>query len=72
MKDVSKRDGADKDSKPDADKDIEKMDTVTNGEVEKKAFNESDLQRAAAAALASAAVKAKHMAALEERKIKSF
>lgn len=35
-------------------------------------FNESDLQRAAAAALASAAVKAKHMAALEERKIKSL
>lgn len=40
--------------------------------MEKKAFNESDLQRAAAAALASAAVKAKHMAALEERKIKSL
>lgn len=37
-----------------------------------KLFNESDLQRAAAAALASAAVKAKHMAALEERKIKSL
>lgn len=35
-------------------------------------FNEADLQRAAAAALASAAVKAKHMSALEERKIKSL
>lgn len=48
------------------------MDTVANGDPDKKAFNESDLQRAAAAALASAAVKAKHMAALEERKIKSL
>lgn len=46
--------------------------TVANGDADKKAFNESDLQRAAAAALASAAVKAKHMAALEERKIKSL
>jgi len=56
----------------DADKEVEKMDTVANGDSDKKAFNESDLQRAAAAALASAAVKAKHMAALEERKIKSL
>lgn len=64
---------ADKDStKPDADKEVEKMDTVPNGDSDKKAFNQSDLQRAAAAALASAAVKAKHMAALEERKIKSL
>lgn len=65
---------ADKDSsKSDADKEVEKMDTtVANGDSDKKAFNESDLQRAAAAALASAAVKAKHMAALEERKIKSL
>lgn len=38
----------------------------------RKLFNETDLQRAAAAALASAAVKAKHMSALEERKIKSL
>lgn len=38
----------------------------------RKLFNEADLQRAAAAALASAAVKAKHMSALEERKIKSL
>ncbi|KAJ6632844.1 SWI/SNF complex subunit SMARCC2, partial [Pseudolycoriella hygida] len=64
---------ADKDaSKSDVDKDTEKMDTIANGDSDKKAFNESDLQRAAAAALASAAVKAKHMAALEERKIKSL
>lgn len=50
--------------------------TTTNG-IDKEAadtakFNDSDLQRAAGAALASAAVKAKHMAALEERKIKSL
>lgn len=49
--------------------------TATNG-IDKEAdgakFNDSDLQRAAGAALASAAVKAKHMAALEERKIKSL
>ncbi|XP_054741128.1 SWI/SNF complex subunit SMARCC2 isoform X2 [Anastrepha obliqua] len=35
-------------------------------------FNETNVQTAAAAALASAAVKAKHLAALEERKIKSL
>lgn len=49
---------------------------ATNGEKDgddsRKLFNETDLQRAAGAALASAAVKAKHMAALEERKIKSL
>lgn len=39
---------------------------------EEKSFNESNLQSAAAAALSSAAVKAKHLAALEERKIKSL
>lgn len=51
--------------------------TAVNGndkdsEENRKLFNEADLQRAAAAALASAAVKAKHMSALEERKIKSL
>ncbi|XP_017119039.1 SWI/SNF complex subunit SMARCC1 isoform X1 [Drosophila elegans] len=35
-------------------------------------FSENNMQTAAAAALASAAVKAKHLAALEERKIKSL
>nr|XP_016996636.2 LOW QUALITY PROTEIN: SWI/SNF complex subunit SMARCC1 [Drosophila takahashii] len=35
-------------------------------------FSENNMQSAAAAALASAAVKAKHLAALEERKIKSL
>ncbi|CAD7093415.1 unnamed protein product [Hermetia illucens] len=43
-----------------------------NGESARKVFNEANLQTAAAAALASAAVKAKHLAALEERKIKSL
>ncbi|XP_011294383.1 SWI/SNF complex subunit SMARCC2 isoform X2 [Musca domestica] len=38
----------------------------------KQVFNEVNVQTAAAAALASAAVKAKHLAALEERKIKSL
>uniref|UniRef100_A0A1A9ZNX2 SWI/SNF complex subunit SMARCC2 n=1 Tax=Glossina pallidipes TaxID=7398 RepID=A0A1A9ZNX2_GLOPL len=38
----------------------------------KQIFNEVNVQTAAAAALASAAVKAKHLAALEERKIKSL
>lgn len=51
--------------------------TAVNGndkdsEENRKLFNEADVQRAAAAALASAAVKAKHMSALEERKIKSL
>lgn len=38
----------------------------------RKIFNEGNLQSAAAAALAGAAVKAKHLAAVEERKIKSL
>ncbi|XP_019875838.1 SWI/SNF complex subunit SMARCC2 isoform X2 [Aethina tumida] len=37
-----------------------------------KGIKESDMQSAAAAALAAAAVKAKHLAAVEERKIKSL
>lgn len=41
-------------------------------DVVKQVFNEANVQTAAAAALASAAVKAKHLAALEERKIKSL
>lgn len=38
----------------------------------RKIFNEGNLQSAAGAALAAAAVKAKHLAAVEERKIKSL
>ncbi|XP_076262537.1 SWI/SNF- related protein mor isoform X2 [Rhynchophorus ferrugineus] len=48
----------------------EKMDT---GEVKtEKVVKDSEMQSAAAAALAAAAVKAKHLAAVEERKIKSL
>lgn len=38
----------------------------------RRIFNEGNLQSAASAALAAAAVKAKHLAAVEERKIKSL
>lgn len=41
-------------------------------DVAKQVFNETNVQTAAAAALASAAVKAKHLAGLEERKIKAL
>ncbi|XP_055377454.1 SWI/SNF complex subunit SMARCC2-like [Condylostylus longicornis] len=43
-----------------------------DGNRKQQLFNESNLQAAASAALQSAAVKAKHLAALEERKIKSL
>ncbi|XP_031624506.1 SWI/SNF complex subunit SMARCC2 isoform X2 [Contarinia nasturtii] len=86
MKDVSKKDGANESNKMDtSDKSgdaktnemaIENGATVNGSDKDSdethKLFNETDLQRAAAAALASAAVKAKHMSALEERKIKSL
>lgn len=68
-------------AKTDEDKDSseEKKTAEQTDETEKeenvetrKIFNEANLQAAAAAALASAAVKAKHLAAVEERKIKSL
>nr|MBE5726390.1 moira [Cucujiformia] len=52
------------------DKD-DKMDT-TELKNEKVIIKDSEMQSAAAAALAAAAVKAKHLAAVEERKIKSL
>nr|MBE5726376.1 moira [Cucujiformia] len=52
------------------DKDI-KMDT-SEIKTEKVLIKDSEMQSAAAAALAAAAVKAKHLAAVEERKIKSL
>nr|NVI75751.1 moira [Cucujiformia] len=52
------------------DKD-DKMDTTEN-KSEKVVIKDSEMQSAAAAALAAAAVKAKHLAAVEERKIKSL
>nr|MBE5726409.1 moira [Cucujiformia] len=53
-----------------AEKDV-KMDT-TEVKSEKLVIKDSEMQSAAAAALAAAAVKAKHLAAVEERKIKSL
>ncbi|KAM7362775.1 SWI/SNF- related protein mor isoform 2-T2 [Cochliomyia hominivorax] len=78
MKDISRKDDASgmdvKDTKTE-----ETSGDGTSGEgtskeidVAKQVFNEANVQTAAAAALASAAVKAKHLAALEERKIKSL
>nr|MBE5726389.1 moira [Cucujiformia] len=52
------------------DKD-DKMDT-SDMKIEKVVIKDSEMQSAAAAALAAAAVKAKHLAAVEERKIKSL
>lgn len=52
------------------EKDGESAGAKENGDP--KVFNEGNLQSAAAAALAAAAVKAKHLAAVEERKIKSL
>nr|NVI75820.1 moira [Cucujiformia] len=58
-----------KSEQAEADKD-DKMDTT---EVKtEKVVKDSEMQSAAAAALAAAAVKAKHLAAVEERKIKSL
>nr|NVI75710.1 moira [Cucujiformia] len=60
----------DKSEQSEADKD-DKMDT-TEMKIEKVVIKDSEMQSAAAAALAAAAVKAKHLAAVEERKIKSL
>nr|NVI75713.1 moira [Cucujiformia] len=49
----------------------DKMDT-SEAKIEKVVIKDSEMQSAAAAALAAAAVKAKHLAAVEERKIKSL
>nr|NVI75802.1 moira [Cucujiformia] len=57
-------------TEPESDK-KEKMDT-TEIKTEKIVIKDSEMQSAAAAALAAAAVKAKHLAAVEERKIKSL
>nr|NVI75821.1 moira [Cucujiformia] len=53
-----------------ADKEV-KMD-ISEVKSEKVVIKDSEMQSAAAAALAAAAVKAKHLAAVEERKIKSL
>lgn len=76
MKDVSKKDDGSDQQKPDggtdADKNKESSSELTKENGDPKVFNEGNLQSAAAAALAAAAVKAKHLAAVEERKIKSL
>nr|NVI75698.1 moira [Cucujiformia] len=59
-----------KSEQTEADKDM-KMDT-SEIKTEKVVIKDSEMQSAAAAALAAAAVKAKHLAAVEERKIKSL
>ncbi|KAL5275202.1 SMARCC1 family protein [Megaselia abdita] len=69
-----KKDATDekKDEQNNESKMLEGEDPAKENGSEEKVFNESNLQSAAAAALSSAAVKAKHLAALEERKIKSL
>nr|MBE5726386.1 moira [Cucujiformia] len=62
--------GKEKTEPTEAEKDV-KMDT-TDVKSEKIVIKDSEMQSAAAAALAAAAVKAKHLAAVEERKIKSL
>nr|NVI75729.1 moira [Cucujiformia] len=59
-----------KSEQSETDKD-EKMDT-SDMKIDKVVVKDSEMQSAAAAALAAAAVKAKHLAAVEERKIKSL
>merc|ERR1719211_543129 len=85
--DKSEKDGEKKDEAMDVDKknenEIKKEDGEENGESDKdkpkkpetakdRLIKDGQLQSAAAAALSSAAVKAKHLAAVEERKIKSL
>merc|ERR1712112_603255 len=84
-KEVKTEDGEDEE-KRDKDKDKEKEKKAEEKKMEKKnddvikkpetakdrLIKDGQLQSAASAALASAAVKAKHLAAVEERKIKSL
>lgn len=84
-KEVKKEDGEEEDKDKDTDKEKEKKaeeqrkaekkveEAVKKPETAKdRLIKDGQLQRGAAAALASAAVKAKHLAAVEERKIKSL
>lgn len=72
-KDVVKTEGPEGGEKKSDDKAAESSGEEKESGVEsRKIFNEGNLQSAAAAALAGAAVKAKHLAAVEERKIKSL
>lgn len=57
---------------PKSEKDEEKEEAMEVDVKPEKVVRDSEMQSAAAAALAAAAVKAKHLAAVEERKIKSL
>ena len=74
--DVKKENGEDTDKekeKKDDDKKDEKQSELKKPETaQDRLIKDGQLQGAASAALASAAVKAKHLAAVEERKIKSL
>ncbi|KAF7491476.1 SWI/SNF complex subunit SMARCC2 [Sarcoptes scabiei] len=61
-----------KNSSNEAENTQKKKDDVELSEKEKNIIKESQISVAAAAALGSAAVKARHLAAIEERKIKSL
>merc|ERR1712187_797015 len=79
---VKKEDGEEADKDKDKDKEKDKKDEVKKDEkpaepkkpetAQDRLIKDGQLQGAASAALASAAVKAKHLAAVEERKIKSL
>ena len=56
----------------DNDKEKSKKSSTNNEAPKDRLIQDGQLQSAAASALASAAVKAKHLAAVEERKIKSL
>lgn len=71
----SDKEGIKNDDKAVDDKKIETTIATENidpNDPERRVFNEANIQTAAASALAAAAVKAKHLAAVEERKIKSL
>merc|ERR1719150_3065314 len=64
---IKKEDGEETNGDADKDKEPKKPETAKD-----RLIKDGQLQSAAAAALSSAAVKAKHLAAVEERKIKSL
>merc|ERR1712013_958459 len=72
--DVKKEDGeeTDKDKKDELKKDEKPAEPKKPETAQDRLIKDGQLQGAASAALASAAVKAKHLAAVEERKIKSL
>lgn len=71
-KEIALKDGSDAEKKSDEKAGESSGEEKEGGVESRKIFNEGNLQSAAAAALAGAAVKAKHLAAVEERKIKSL